>query len=108
YDQGEAALEKRKEQTLEAGDFAAALQTAPDDTVKALDGDPAKKDDLAKRLAAGAKLFHDTGCIVCHPGPVFHDNNFHNLGIGESARSGELDHESGRFAALPIGEKDPL
>jgi cytochrome c peroxidase len=108
YDQAEAAREKRKAQSVEEADFAAVLKDAKDDLVKALDGEPGKKADLAKRLATGAKLFHDTGCMTCHPSPAFHDNSFHNLGIGESAEKDPFPgHEPGRFAALPVGEKDP-
>ncbi len=107
YDQAEAARNQRKASALEAADFGQALKGAKDEVIKALDGDPKKKDDLARRLAAGTRLFHDTGCIACHPGPVFHDNGFHNLGIGDSAGAGEPGHEPGRFAALPVGEKDP-
>jgi cytochrome c peroxidase len=107
YDAAEAALAKRKGKNLGAADFAEVLKDAKDAAIKALDGEPAKKDDLYKQLATGARLFHDTGCIACHHGGVFHDDNFHNLGIGDSAATATTGQGTGRFAALPIGEKDP-
>jgi cytochrome c peroxidase len=55
-------------------------------------GDPSAIGDRAK---LGAALFiGKAGCIACHSGPLFSDNQFHNLGEGPST-------DEGRFGAIP-------
>jgi cytochrome c peroxidase len=59
------------ERTILSGD-------APHDRFKA--GNPAALSDAAKR---GLAVFEGKGrCVVCHLGPSFMDNQFHNLGVG--------------------------
>jgi cytochrome c peroxidase len=70
----------------------------------------AKKADVAAELMRGYLLFHVRddnrplmNCYRCHSGQTFHDNKFHNLGVGSPSRPGQ---EGGRFAQVPIGQKD--
>ncbi|MDH5257545.1 MAG: hypothetical protein OEX07_06040 [Gammaproteobacteria bacterium] len=62
------------------------LQPSPsrfDKYVKAVDkGDVAKmKEHLTKNEVAGLKIFIDKGkCFICHNGPMFSDQGFHNIG----------------------------
>ncbi len=59
------------ERTIVAGD-------APYDRFKA--GDAAALSESAKR---GLAVFEGKGrCVICHLGPSFMDNQFHNLGVG--------------------------
>ncbi len=68
-----------------------------------------KKAEAAKRIHEGYRLFHDleehkAGCFRCHDGREFTDGGFHNLGVGFQAF--DPGGEPGRFASLPLGEKD--
>jgi cytochrome c peroxidase len=96
----------------EAVDYAEVLNEAFDSKdVPALDAlnlkDKAKVDGVAKSLASGVKLFFGKArCNSCHVGDNFTDNQFHNLGVG--VKDGKIPPSSlGRFAAMPIGAKDP-
>jgi cytochrome c peroxidase len=69
-----------------------------------------KKADVATELLRGYLLFHGrdksrplVNCYHCHSGKTFSDNGFHNLGVSYSSRPGQ---EGGRFAQVPIGQKD--
>jgi cytochrome c peroxidase len=53
--------------------------------------------DAAKR---GAKLFLGKGgCVSCHSGPAFTDNQFHNLGVSQTGPNIPAQDE-GRFGAI--------
>ncbi len=66
---------------------------------------PAK--EAAQALARGHELFHGKArCHLCHAGPLFTDQGFHNLGIAERAGFFTDDEEKGRFAVVPFGLKD--
>jgi cytochrome c peroxidase len=41
-------------------------------------------DTLTRQEVRGALLFEEVGCVECHSGPNFTDNDFHNIGIGSS------------------------
>jgi cytochrome c peroxidase len=63
--------------------------------------------ETATELLRGHELFHGkAGCHACHPGPLFTDYHFHNVGIGESADFPSPGMEPGRFAFVPYGLKD--
>ena len=67
------------------------------------------KAEAAKKIYQGYRLFYDldehkTGCTTCHGGREFTDGRFHNLGVGFKAF--DPGEEPGRFASLPVGEKD--
>jgi cytochrome c peroxidase len=48
----------------------------------------------------GAKLFVKTGCINCHSGAHFSDQDFHDLGVPQTG-PGVLASDDGRFKDLP-------
>jgi cytochrome c peroxidase len=67
------------------------------------------KADAAQKIYQGYRLFNDldarkTGCVGCHGGREFTDGRFHNLGVGFKVF--DPGEEPGRFASLPVGEKD--
>ncbi|HZT82328.1 MAG TPA: cytochrome c peroxidase, partial [Gemmataceae bacterium] len=68
-----------------------------------------KPADVARDVFAGWQLFQGKGrCVACHPAPHnFHDDGFHNLGVREALWPYGPGKEPGRFAALPLGLKDP-
>jgi cytochrome c peroxidase len=81
-----------------------------DDALKELQREKTKKADVATELIRGYLLFHGrdearplVNCYRCHTGRNFTDQEFHNLGVGLTSPSG---HEGGRFAQVPIGQKD--
>jgi len=68
-------------------------------------GDAGAISDQAKR---GAKLFvGKAGCIACHSGPMFTDNQFHNLGVPQTGPNVPAADE-GRFAAIPGLSTNPF
>ncbi len=93
--------------TLKAEHYEAVLDDA---ALKELGREKAKKADVAADLIRGYLLFYgrDEGrslmhCYRCHSGRTFTDNDFHNLGVGLASKPGQ---EGGRFAQVPIGQKD--
>jgi cytochrome c peroxidase len=104
HDKAESLRDKRGDKTLKDADYLQALKDAPEDEVKLLWEDPAKKEEpgkLSEKLFNGHKLFFgEAGCYKCHSNVNFTDDGFHNLGVGIG------EPRPGRFAALPIGEKD--
>jgi cytochrome c peroxidase len=104
YDRAEAARAARTGETLSAGDFQAALDA---DELKSLTGDRMTADQAGRELLRGYALFHGRGrCGVCHPGTLFTDHDFHNLGVRESdSYLNPPGSEKGRFARLPPGLK---
>jgi cytochrome c peroxidase len=103
HDKAESIRDKRGDKTLKDADYLQALKDTPEDEVKLLWEDPAKKEEpgkLSEKLFNGHKVFRDAGCYKCHSNLNFTDDSFHNLGVGFA------DLQRGRFAALPIGEKD--
>jgi cytochrome c peroxidase len=63
--------------------------------------------EAAKVIVRGYSLFHGrAGCSECHAGKLFTDNDFHNIGIGDSKAQVQPGKEPGRFAAVPYGLKD--
>jgi cytochrome c peroxidase len=63
----------------------------------------------ADSLVRGYNLFMGPAgrCVKCHNGPLFTDQGFHNVGIGDSGDRvfPGLGEETGRFAAMPYGLK---
>jgi cytochrome c peroxidase len=59
---------------------------------KFMEGDSKAMDESAQR---GMKVFQGKGrCVLCHNGPNFADNKFHNLGVPQT---GPLKEDLGRF-----------
>ena len=59
-------------------------------------------------LEQGRRLFLKSGCQQCHSGPLFTDQGYHNIGVGDSYWEFKLSGTvgTGRFNALPLGLKD--
>jgi cytochrome c peroxidase len=59
-------------------------------------------DDAAISASAknGAKVFVDKGCMECHSGPHFSDDEFHDLGVPQTG-PGVLASDDGRFKDTP-------
>jgi cytochrome c peroxidase len=106
YDRAKQEAVQRGDTELKAAHFEVILDAA---AVKALGGALGTPGDAAAALARGHQLFHGrAGCAQCHPGPLFTDHDFHNVGVRESSslvnlRSGD---ETGRFVQVPIGLKE--
>jgi cytochrome c peroxidase len=98
---------RNKSSVLKAEHYETVLDAA---SLAELGREKAKKTDVAAELLHGYRLFHGRdesrpllNCSRCHSGQTFSDNGFHNLGVGYSSRPGQ---EGGRFAQVPVGQKD--
>jgi cytochrome c peroxidase len=106
YDRARQEASRRGEADLKAAHFEAVLDAR---AVQALGGKLTSAAEAATLLVRGHQLFHGTArCVTCHPGPLFTDHDFHNVGIRESnslvnVRSGE---ETGRVGQVPAGLKE--
>lgn len=74
--------------------------------------DPEKDADkipqVAKSIANGRALFFGKArCNTCHIGDNFSDGLFHNLGVGVTPGGDIPPSEFGRYAAQPLGHKNP-
>jgi cytochrome c peroxidase len=106
YDRAEAERIKAKAPTLQADHFEPFLNER---TREALGAQKLTAGQTAVELRHGAELFRGKArCALCHGGPLFTDQDYHNLGVGESeyARNGTRGLETGRFPHLPAGLKD--
>jgi cytochrome c peroxidase len=106
HDRALQVLKARGGTTLELADYQQILDLA---ALDALGSDAAHKDEIARDLHTGYRLFHDprkANCVSCHSGRNFTDETFHNLGVGWTRQVSEPGRELGHFAALPIGLKD--
>jgi cytochrome c peroxidase len=74
--------------------------------LRALETHQETKENVAKKLEHGHRLFQSKGCSGCHPAPLYTDHDFHNVGIGESETFRQPGAETGRFAHVPIGLKE--
>jgi cytochrome c peroxidase len=106
HDRALAAQAADHSPELKAAYYEKALDAA---ALKELKIDEKDKADAVKKIYKGYRLFYDlderkTGCIRCHGGREFTDGRFHNLGVG--FRTFEPGEEPGRFASLPVGEKE--
>ncbi|MFN4259721.1 MAG: cytochrome-c peroxidase [Gemmataceae bacterium] len=110
-DRVDQALRQRGAHEPTAADYEQQLAQTPLNRRRVLDlgHDPDDTSTLARELARGYRLFHGKGmCIQCHSGANYTDNFFHNVGVGDSGGEPLPGQESGRFATLSIGLKDPL
>ncbi len=102
YDRAERGRAAKNAKELDAGHFTAALDKA---ALQAL----AEKDAAAagKTLLLGYQL-HRKHCASCHPGALFTDDDYHNLGVGDSHQEDFvlIGKEFGRFAHVPAGLKE--
>ncbi|MAF64564.1 MAG: hypothetical protein CMJ84_02740 [Planctomycetes bacterium] len=71
------------------------------------DGDPEKLAALSARERRGLKLFVGKArCRMCHVGPNFTDNEFHNLSLPTA--DGGLPRDAGRYEGSRLLRADPL
>lgn len=104
YDGAEARRRAEKAPSLAAEHF---LPLLDDATLKTLGGGKLRKAEAAAQLARGYTLFHGkANCAVCHPGPLFTDHDFHNIGVNAADSLPPLDAPTGRIATVPIGLKE--
>ena len=69
-------------------------------------GDHSLFDDSEKR---GLRVFLGVaGCVQCHSGPLFSDDQFHNLGLRQAAGPHVPAQDAGAGAALPRLLADPF
>jgi cytochrome c peroxidase len=55
----------------------------------------------------GLKLFiGKAGCIDCHTGPMFTDEEFHNIGV--PPRDGKMPRDSGRYKGVELLKRSPF
>jgi cytochrome c peroxidase len=103
YDRADENKRKRRGEALAPEDIEPVLS---EDALKRLPSSLTPQ-EAAKQIARGYALFHGQAqCYACHGGPLFTDNGFHNVGIGESAEHPISGKEPGRFAFVPAGLKD--
>jgi cytochrome c peroxidase len=79
----------------------------------ALDKEALKRLGETDAAAAGITLHQgyqifQKHCVACHPGPLFTDHDFLNIGVGESDVEWQvnLGKEFGRFVHVPMGLKE--
>jgi cytochrome c peroxidase len=100
YDHAEKTRKDRKDAVLGTLHVEAVL----DEKTMAVQLDRAgkKKQEVAQEWALGYKLFQEKGqCALCHRGPLFTDQDYHNISISDSFRL-----ELGRIRYAPIGTKE--
>jgi cytochrome c peroxidase len=103
YDRAEARRQTGKTTALAAEHF---LPLLDERALKTLGGGKLGKGDAADKLALGYQLFHGKAkCSVCHPGPLFTDHDFHNVGVEPEDILPPPDAPTGRFGTVPIGLK---
>jgi cytochrome c peroxidase len=102
YDQAERDRAAKGDGELSAKHFVPLLDAA---ALKKLATPDFTPEQAAQMLAKGHRLFRGAArCAVCHSGPLFTDQGYHNTGWQEGGKDDTDD--SGRLAALPIGLKD--
>jgi cytochrome c peroxidase len=101
YDQAERDRAAKGDGTLAAKHFTPFLN---DVALKKLEARDFTAEQAAQVLAKGHRLFHGAArCAVCHNGPLFTDQGYHNTGLQEDRDDFQ---DTGRLGALPVGLKD--
>ena len=104
YDRAEAERQRTGGDQLTKSHFLAVLDDA---ALKALGSGQLNKDEAARQLELGVRLFHGKGhCATCHRGELFTDFDFHNIGLNNKDSLPSLDQPTGRFAVVPVGLKE--
>jgi cytochrome c peroxidase len=86
---------------------AGALLPLLDDKMVERLGEPKRdRKELAAAIARGHRVFERSGCAECHMTPFFSDQDFHNIGVGDSDVFPATGKEKGRFPRAPIGLKE--
>ena len=106
FDRAEERRRQADAKTLTAEHFQAALD---DDAAKRLLDRYAKdptRDEMPALLAQGHALFLGKArCASCHGGPLFTDQDYHNIGYGETAMP-KIGVEAGRSVHVSVGLKE--
>ncbi len=77
------------------------------DQVRANPEDPSSWDAISYDAFEGARLFVEkVGCLECHDGPQFSNNEFHNLGV--PLVEWAPDDDPGRRDGLPFAKEQPF
>ena len=104
YDRAGLAGRDKQAKALPADHFLDLLKD--EKVVESLQIDPEKVQtpgQISAALVKGYDLFHGKArCAQCHSGPLFTDDDFHNLGIEAPA----FGTESGRALHVPVGLKE--
>ena len=66
-------------------------------------GSPVFAADFAEKEWKGFRVFMESGCSNCHSGPLFTDQQFHNIGLPQ----GEGGLDLGRAAGIILAQSDP-
>ncbi len=97
YDWAEKTRRERKAATLTAEHFTEHL---PPDVRKKLGREKEDAKAVAKELEQGYQLFVTKArCVQCHSGPLFTDQDYHNIGV-------DPNNHDGRNTTAPLGLKD--
>jgi cytochrome c peroxidase len=108
YDRAVQVRQDKNSDKLLAAHFLEALK---DDSVAArMQDDPEQKIDREKvsaMVAEGYALFNGTGrCAKCHTGPLFSDQDYHNVGYAGKEGAPDIGTETGRAVHVPVGLKE--
>lgn len=109
YNRAEAVRREKKDVKLSAAHFAAVL--ANENVAAQLRDSIASKTptrgELPAMLMNGHELFHGRArCARCHTGPLFTDQDFHNIGFDKEESWPLAEKETGRALRVPIGAKE--
>jgi cytochrome c peroxidase len=83
YDQAEQTRQERKAAELTAEHFAPHLKSAG--ALRRLEREGKDEKDVAKELERGHRVFVKSRCNQCHSGPLFTDQDYHNIGVDMEA-----------------------
>jgi cytochrome c peroxidase len=94
--------------SLTAAHATKAFDEPSDKSLAAVAAEFGGKERLFRLIEQGQRAFYSAGCVVCHPSPLFTNHGFANILVDDSGKSQAVaGDETGRFAVLPIGLKDP-
>jgi cytochrome c peroxidase len=101
------SLFDRTAEPKSADQFKAALDDA---TALSLRDQYAKdhpREEMPELLTKGYELFKGKArCVLCHQGPLFTDQDYHNVGYPGDEGGPPIGKETGRAAQVPIGLKE--
>ena len=104
YDRAHDEKQRVGAKTLEAPHFLAGLDK---DAIRSIGDGKLTREEAARKVVLGSQLFHGKAkCAVCHPGPLFTDHEFHNVGLNLEDGFPPPDKLTGRILAVPPGLKD--
>jgi cytochrome c peroxidase len=110
YDRANQIRKEKNVQALATEHFLAlfAKKDKNGKTLAVLHDEPGKELTEAelKAIARGYELFKDTArCVQCHSGPLFTDQDYHNVGYEGKEAQPDIGTETGRAVHVPVGLK---